>query len=875
MCTFVKNYHKLKTFTLTLTLCLCCAIVNAGRAQVAGNDSLLSYFLPDGYDVSYNPAVPAPADILGFPLGQQHAEWNQVVYYMYTLARASARVTVRETGRTYQHRPFIEVVITSPSNQAQVETIRTEHLKLSDTHRSSSLDLDRMPVVVSLMYSIHGNEPSGVNASLAVAYFLAAAEGEAIGRLLEQTVVVLLPGLNPDGINRFASWVNSSRSLSGVSDPNSREFAEPWPSSRTNHYWADCNRDWLMTQHPEGIAAVESYLRWLPNVVADHHEQGSSRHFYFSPGHARRTHPLTPPANQALTAEVSAFCARELNKIGSLYFSKEGYDDFYYGKGAAYGDIHGSVCLLYEQAATRGHVRETRHGVRTFAWAIRNQAYASYATILAGYRLKDRLLAWQKQFYELSEADAARSAVKGYVFDTRGSLTAAHQFLQTLEHHQIDVYRLARDITIGKQSFKAGEAYVIPVGQKFHSMVRTLMENNLTFDDSTFYDISAWTFPHAFNLRYAEVKNMSGLQGGKVLESAFPQGRLAGGKSEYGYVLECKEFYVYRALNELLGAGLRVSAGRRPFVLKTSGGTLSAGYGTLVIPVRNQPLAPDDIYALVSRLAAGNGIEAYAAETGLMEDVDLGSPSYTVLKQPRVAILTGRPMGVADSGELWFLLDRHFRMQPALIESTSLTPRMLRRYNVIVMANGVPALSKETESALREWVGEGGSLITTGRAYAFVQRIGLLSVRTSDEGFKEDSTRYRAFAEQSEAEAGSAVSGVILNCSLDITHPLAWGLHQTEIAVMKTGNIFFRKDADPYVSPLHYTSRPLLSGFLSAGNERQIKDRPAVFAKPYGSGAVIVFADNVFFRSYYYATAKLFMNAVFFGECIKQENYYY
>ena len=389
--------NMMKRFYLIFCLCLCLAPAGIGRAQVVEDDKLLSYFLPPYSDVTYDPAIPVPASTLGFQLGEQHAEWNQVVDYMKTLEKASGRVRVREIGRTYQHRPFLEVVITSPSNQARLETIRAEHLRLADAAQSASLPLSRMPVVIHLMYSIHGNEPSGVNAVLPVAYFLAAAQGEQIGEILEQAVIILSPGLNPDGINRFASWVNSSRSLN-TSDPNSREFAEPWPSSRTNHYWADCNRDWLMTQHPEGITAVSSYLHWLPNLVADHHEQGSSRHYYFSPGHPKRTNPLTPQPNQDLTAEVSAFCARELDKIGSFYFSKEGYDDFYYGKGAAYGDIHGSVCLLYEQASTRGHIRETRHGIRTFAWTIRNQALASFATIRAGYELRERLLAWQKEF---------------------------------------------------------------------------------------------------------------------------------------------------------------------------------------------------------------------------------------------------------------------------------------------------------------------------------------------------------------------------------------------------------------------------------------------------------------------------------------------
>ena len=104
----------------------------------------------------------------------------------------------------------------------------------------------------------------------------------------------------------------------------------------------------------------------VANVVVDQHEQGALRPYYFSPGHPKRTHPFTPQLNQDLTAEISSYTAKALDRIGTTYYSKEGYDDFYYGKGAAYGDAHGSVCLLYEQGSTRGHLRNTPSGEWTF-----------------------------------------------------------------------------------------------------------------------------------------------------------------------------------------------------------------------------------------------------------------------------------------------------------------------------------------------------------------------------------------------------------------------------------------------------------------------------------------------------------------------------
>jgi hypothetical protein len=726
-----------------------------------------------------------------------------------------------------------------------------------------------MPIVIDLIYSIHGNEPSGVNASLAVAYFLAAAEGDGIEELLKNEIIVMTPGANPDGINRFASWVNSSRSWEDVSDPRSREFLEPWPSSRTNHYWADCNRDWLMAQHPEGVNGLNVYFEWLPNVVIDQHEQGAANPYYFSPGHPKRTNPLTPQLNQDLTAEISSHVAAAMDRVGTAYYSKEGFDDFYYGKAAAYGDIHGSVCLLYEQGASRGHLRETPRGVWEFPWTIRNQSLASIATLAAVKDMKDRLLAYGKEYYEKSAADLRREPVQGYVWDARASKAVAFHFLENMAHHRIDVYRLAKDYSAGGKQFKKGESYFIPVAQKYGVMVKTLMENCTEFIDSTFYDISTWTFPHAFNLNYVPVGNVAGLAGDLVTENVFPEGQIIGGKSDYGYVFENREFYAPKVIYELQRKGIFVSAGSVPFTFRSGNVRKAMGYGTIAVMAQNQPVSPDELYTQLAGLAKETGVDIYAAGTGLMEEVDFGSPTYTFIKQPKVAVLVGRGMGVPESGEVWFLLDRRFQMQPVLIERTALTAKDLQPYNVIVMSDGVPSLTKESEAALKDWVAAGGTLIVSGEAYEWVNHTGILSLKTKSAAVKSDSISYLPYAEKRTANAGNAIDGVILNCHLDRTHPLAWGLEQDELAVIKTGNIIFKKDANPYVSPLHYTSDPVLSGFLSANNRNLLKNTPAVFAKSYKSGMVIVFADDMNFRSYWFGTAKLFMNAIFFHDCIK------
>ena len=158
-----------------------------------------------------------------------------------------------------------------------------------------------MPIVVYQGFSIHGNEPSGANASLLAAYYLAAAEGDYINKLLDNTIILFDPVYNPDGLQRFAYWANTNKNENLNPDPNDREYHEVWPGGRTNHYWFDLNRDWLPVQLPESQVRIKTFHKWLPNIVTDHHEMGTNSTFFFQPGIPSRTNPLTPPLNQILT----------------------------------------------------------------------------------------------------------------------------------------------------------------------------------------------------------------------------------------------------------------------------------------------------------------------------------------------------------------------------------------------------------------------------------------------------------------------------------------------------------------------------------------------------------------------------------------------
>jgi len=281
--------------------------------QQSSADVTLDYYLPQS--ANYDPSVPKPEQIIGHEVGEWHITHDKLVQYMTALANASDRMQLTTRGTTFEGRPIILLTVSSPENLARIDEIKANQQRIASGEKAPSAE---DPVVIYQGFSIHGNEPSGSNASLAYAYYLAAAD-EAL-QLLENTVVLFDPSFNPDGLQRFAYWANTNRAHVINSDPNDREYSEVWPGGRTNHYYFDLNRDWLPVQLPESRARIETFHDWVPNILTDHHEMGTNSTFFFQPGEPKRVHPLTPKINQELTAAIGDYHEAALNEIGSLYY---------------------------------------------------------------------------------------------------------------------------------------------------------------------------------------------------------------------------------------------------------------------------------------------------------------------------------------------------------------------------------------------------------------------------------------------------------------------------------------------------------------------------------------------------------------------------
>jgi len=835
----------------------------AGKAQ----DITLSYYLPDS--VQYNPAIPKPKDIIYHEPGEWHVTHDRLVNYMKALAAAAPdRIKLETMGFSYEQRPQVLLIITSPKNHRNLEAIRQQHVQLTDPSKSASLNTNDMPIVVYVGHSIHGNEPSGANAALLSAYYLAAGQGPKVEELLDNVVVLFDPSFNPDGLQRFSTWVNQHKSKNLVTDPNSREFNEVWPGGRFNHYWFDLNRDWLPAVHVESQNRLGWFHAWKPNILTDHHEQGSNASFFFQPGVPSRVNPLTPAKNQELTAKLGKFHAAYLDRIGSLYFTKESYDDFYYGKGSTYPDVQGCIGILFEQGSSRGHAQQTINGVLRFPFTIRNQFVTTLSTLEGAKALRKEFLDYQRDFYKSAVSEAATAPVKGYVFGDAEDPVRSAIFAEMLLRHQIEVYSLNNDMSADGYKFEKGKAYLVPANQPQTRLIHGIFDKTLTYKDSLFYDITAWTMPLAFGLPYAELdaaKAASAQRGARISTADAPKGKVIGGSSNYAYLFPWDGFYAPRALYELQEAGILTKVSTTNFEIATGNGPKQFRYGTIIVPVGLQRITSQQLAGIMQSIAEKNGLEITAVNTGnVISGSDLGSGKMAPVSQPRIAMLTGTGVSATDAGEIWHLLDQRFNIPATHLEIPMFNRIDLNKYNTIIMPPG--NYNDLNKDKLKSWVQGGGTLILTEEAVQWAANNGLTTV--SFKKAKEDTLKSGAYAEREFRDGAQRMAGAIFRASVDLSHPLAYGYHHPTVDLFKSNGVFPEKNKNPYATPYVYGNKPLQSGFITRENYELLKNSGAVLVNSSGTGRIISIADNPVFRAYWLGGTKLFLNAIFFGRNI-------
>ena len=819
-----------------------------------------SYFF-NSTDLTFDPDIPDPETFLGYAIGTHHTRHDQIVNYLKELARLSDRAIFHQLGETYEHRPLIMLIISHPDNLNRLEEIRTAHLTACDPTTSSSYGTDQ-PILINLGYNVHGNEPSSSEAALLTAYYLVAGEGEEAQRFREEAVVFIDPVINPDGRDRHTHWANMHKGSPMVADPLDREHNEVWPGGRTNHYWFDLNRDWILLVHPESKAKLHWYHQWYPHVVTDFHEMGTNSTYFFEPmKDIGSKDPIMPKENYTTLNDTFAkYFEESMNSIGSLYFTREVFDGTYPGYGSSYPDLQGGLGILFEQASSRGHVQESETGLVKFAFTIRNHAMNSLATVRAAVDHKKMMFDYQEAFFESAISRGQADPVKAYVFGDKYDANRNKAFVDLLLRHQIEVYPLESNLTIDGKTFETGKAFVVPTAQPQYRLVQTMFETYDTYQDSVFYDASAWSLANAYNMPYAGSNRPLAME--TAIQSTlslvpFPTVKM----SNYAYLMKWDDYFAPDALHYLQQHELITKVAFQAFKIEDR----DYPAGTILIPVARQPVAAPALLQIIQAAAERHGVSIDPVHTGYrQEGKDLGSNWFQTLHKPKAIMLVGEGVFGYEAGEVWHLLDSRLNMPITKVDMTDFRRVDLNKYNTFVLVSGRYNLDSASLQKIREWVSSGGTLITTRLASQWAIQEKLVK-EALIEAPKDTSNIRKPFVLAREIEGAKAVGGTIFAVDLDLTHPLAFGYHQSPIPVYRNSTVYLKPSKNHYSTVGQYVEEPHIDGYVSDENLKLISGSAAVLVSSLGQGRVIMFSDNPNFRGTWYGTNKLFLNALFFG----------
>ena len=823
--TFTEKYRipfmKLRFIITAATAFIAfAASAQPGREPVVDDSpEAIGYYLPAA-NASFDQDILTPQAFLGFDLGERMADWGDITRYAEYLASKSPRVSLEWFGYTVDRRRYFQMRITSPQNQARLEDIRLAHLKVLDAGQSA--DPQSLPLIVDLRGSIHGNEISGAQGLLPVMYYYAAARD--VEGLLDNTVILIVPAQNPDGISRFATWVNTTSSRNHFVDSQSREYHETWPASRFNHYWMDINRDWLTAQYPEGQNLVRMYLRWMPHVLLDLHEMGGGGKnglYYFSPGDATRTYKYIPEENQTLTRAIGRTTGKYLDATGTPWYSEKGYDDFFIGKGACYGDIQGSICILHERSSTRGHLHMSKHrGLATFAQTVRTQSYGAIAVVDGATANSAAIKAYQRKFFEDARKACLSDAYKGYTFNARGNRGIAFNFIENLLLHGIEV-----------RPVKGSEGeYFVPFAQMHYYKIKGIFEDITEYNSGKFYDVSTWSPARGWNIDYKTVRKEPATEPA-LTAAPFPKGSVPASPDASGYAFRPDEFYTPHMISALQRKGIKVKVDTRQ------------NPGLLVIPAEDQPFAGNALLDLIREQAELCSVDVLPL-SGRNKGIDPAKMALSDVRMPRTAIITDNG-GAMLAGSIWHMLDHHFAMNHSLVKFSTFTSKDFDpgRYDAMIFSGNVNTQgARKAFERLDEWVRKGGTLLLIGPAHKIAKYTGGDNVKT---------------------ETGKGVKGLVLNAGMDLGSPLFWGYGQKTIDVFKgTATVWTVDGADVLMS---YTSDPYRSGYVKQENLDKFCGAPIVATRSEGEGRIIYIQESFAYRGYWNGTNHILTNALLFG----------
>jgi hypothetical protein len=439
-----------------------------------------------------NKTIPAPADVLGFTPGDDRklASWAKVVEYFQKLAANSDRIKFEEIGKTTLGAPFVYATISAPENLKRLGEYRKIQDQLADprilgsptspeTADRKARDLImRGKTVVAITCGIHSTEVGSYLSSMLIAYRLASSNEPEIQKILQNTIILLVPSTNPDGVDIVNNWYQKT-----LGTP----YEGTDPPELYHHYTGhDDNRDWYAFTQVETQLVVDKILNvWHPQIVHDIHQQGAFGSRLFLPPYMPPVEPNVPKQIVEGYTELGNYLAKEMRGAGFKGVTTDSTYDAW-SPSRAYSHYHGGVRILSETASCRlatpitvkfeqlrpGEGYDPKKETPNFGpvwqggeWHVRD--ITNHMTTAAFFLLKhaaQNRQHWLERFYDI-EKEAVRpkksGELFGYVFDAPGP--GSERLRTIFEHAGVSITAIQ-------------SGYLVRLDQPYGSFAKAVLE---------------------------------------------------------------------------------------------------------------------------------------------------------------------------------------------------------------------------------------------------------------------------------------------------------------------------------------------------------------------------------------------------------------
>jgi hypothetical protein len=810
--------------------------------------------------------IPTPEAFFGFRMGEDRklARWDRMVEYYQLLDQASDRIQVVDMGKSTLGNPFLAIWVSAPENMARLPEIQAMNAVLQDPRGKSQAEIERAiaggKVVFVQSYGLHATEVAASQTAVELLYEMATRNDPQMAEILANTVSILIPCFNPDGLVMVTDWNEKTVGT---------EYEGMGTPSLYHHYIGhDNNRDAFMQNTVESQYAAKIIFRdWIPQGYIDHHQMGGYGPRIYLPPYAE---PIRPEADPIVWREMAWYGAHMAYKmeekdlpgsVNAAIYSGWGHFGFHW-----ITPFHNIAGMLTESASPRlaspmyvhpDQLQGSRQlpeyeAQTTFPnpwmggwWHLRDlverQKVASYAPLEIAAKNRDTVL---RNAYLKASRQTQRGVegeIKAFVIpaEQHDPLTA-QKMVNKLLGQGVTVERSEAGFTHEGRVYGPG-TFVVSMAQPKRGVIRWLLGNPIRP-----YDMSTDNMAEFMGVRVDPAGSPVAAGLTPVTAPLAPQGSVA--KGSRGYALEGRLNDTFRAMNLLWNEGVQARRFTRALGARAPGDFWV-------------PDAPD---ALVARVARETGVTFHAM------DVDPGAAAAPVVRQ-RVAMYQRYYGGNMDEGWTRLLLEQFDFPYTSLFDAELKAGNLNRKYDVIIIPDDNLSILKggdreEDEpdyppeyrsgfgdqgvAALRAFVEAGGTLVTFARAGDLAIQELKIPVRNVVEGLPG-----RSFWSP----------GSTLRVRVDTSDPYAYGMPEAALATFLAGGQVYETVASERNERVRrlvtYVDRDVLQSGWLLGEER-IAGRAAVVSVEKGKGRVLLIGFRTQHRAQTHGTFKLLFNAL-------------